>query len=79
VGGRHDGPFGAALVVAVSAPAVEGRATAAVLGALARALGLRRAALSVRSGGSSRDKLIEVADPPVDLLARVAALRDGMR
>ena len=40
-GGRHDGPHGPALVVAVTAPAVDGRATEAARRALAEALGLR--------------------------------------
>jgi uncharacterized protein len=39
VGGRWDGPSGAALMVAVTAPAVDGRANAAVLEALAVVFG----------------------------------------
>jgi hypothetical protein len=31
----------------------------------------------VRTGATSRDKLLTIADPPDDLAARVAALRDG--
>ncbi|GIJ49925.1 hypothetical protein Val02_68110 [Virgisporangium aliadipatigenens] len=77
MGGRYEGPFGAALVVAVNAPPVDGRATAAVLRALADALGLRPAALRLRSGAASRDKLVEVSAPPDDLDARVDRLRDG--
>jgi uncharacterized protein YggU (UPF0235/DUF167 family) len=77
VGGRYDGPYGPALVVAVNAPPVDGRATEAVLRALAKVLRLRPAELTVRSGATSRDKLIEVADPPADLAARIDALRDG--
>lgn len=77
VGGCYDGRYGPALVVAVSAPAVDGRATDAVLRAVAGALRLRTADVSVRTGATSRDKLLSVADPPDDLIARVAALRDG--
>jgi uncharacterized protein len=77
VGGRYDGPLGPALVVAVTAPPVDGRATAAALRALADALRLRPAALTLRSGAASRDKLVEVSDPPDDLPARVARLRDA--
>jgi len=76
VGGRYDGPHGAALVVAVHAPPVDGRATDAAIAALADALGLRRATLSVRSGAASRDKIIAVTDAPPDLADRVARLRD---
>ena len=76
VGGRYDGPHGAALVVAVNAPPVDGRATDAVMAALADALGLRRAALSLRHGAAGRDKIIAVTDAPPDLADRVARLRD---
>ena len=77
VGGRHDGPFGPALVVTVNAPPVDGQATTAAVRAVAKALGLRPSRLSVRAGAASRDKLLAVTDPPVDLAARVAELRDG--
>ena len=77
VGGRYDGPFGAAVVVAVNAPAVEGRATEAALRATAAALGVRRSAVAVRTGGTSRDKLLAVTDPPPDLADRVRLIRDG--
>jgi len=77
VGGRYDGPLGPALVVAVTAPPVDGRATAAALRAVADALDLRPAAVTLRAGAASRDKLIEIADPPDDLPARVSRLRDA--
>ena len=76
VGGRHDGPYGPALVVAVRAPAVDGRATGAALRAVAEALELRPADVSVKLGATSRNKLLEVADPPADLRERVDRLRD---
>ena len=79
VGGRYDGPLGAAVVVAVNAPAADGRATQAALRATAEALGLRRSALSLRRGDRSRDKLFAVIDPPADLADRLSALRDGPR
>jgi uncharacterized protein YggU (UPF0235/DUF167 family) len=77
VGGRYDGPHGAALVVAVTAPPVDGRATEATLRALAAALGVKPATLSVRAGTTSRDKVIAVTDAPPDLQDRVARLRDS--
>ena len=77
VGGRHEGPYGPALVVAVGARAVDGRATEAALRALADAIGLRPAALRLRAGATSRDKLVTVEDPPTDLDARVQALREA--
>ncbi|MBO0867663.1 MAG: DUF167 domain-containing protein [Micromonosporaceae bacterium] len=76
VGGAYQGPYGTAIVVAVTAPAVDGRATDAVHRALAAALRLRRADLILRRGAVSRDKLFVVADPPADLDARLRALRD---
>lgn len=77
VGGRYDGPRGAALVVAVNAPAVDGRATEAARRALAAALGVRPAAVALRSGATSRDKVFVVAQPAADVAARVRTLRDG--
>ena len=61
VGGRYDGPAGVALVVAVAARAVEGQATKAVLQAVAEALGVKRSAVTLVRGATSRDKLLEVA------------------
>ena len=77
VGGCHDGPYGPALVVAVGAPAVDGRATEAARRALAEALGVRPGGLTLRTGAASRDKLFVLTDPPVDLDRTVRRLRDG--
>jgi uncharacterized protein YggU (UPF0235/DUF167 family) len=76
VGGAYDGAYGRALVVAVREPAVDGRATHAVLAAVAKALGLGGAQVRLRTGERSRDKLLTIVDPPVGLVERVAALRD---
>jgi uncharacterized protein YggU (UPF0235/DUF167 family) len=85
VGGRYDGARGPALVVAVTARAVEGAATEAVLAAVADALGVRRSAVRLVTGRTGRDKVLAV-DPahlPGPLHAsetvagRVSALRDG--
>jgi hypothetical protein len=56
VGGSHDG----ALVVRVSAPAVDGRATEAALAAVAEAFGVRRAAVTLVTGATSRSKVVDV-------------------
>ena len=79
VGGAYAGPYGPAVVVAVSEPPVDGRATEAALRALAEALAVRRAALRLRAGAASRDKLIAVDEPPADLADRVAALLGAFR
>jgi uncharacterized protein len=77
VRGRHDGPYGPALVVAVNEPAVDGRATTAAVRAVARALKLRPGDVSLKLGATSRDKLLHIADPPPDLTDRITALRDA--
>ena len=76
VGGRYDGPHGPALIVAVGAPAVDGRATEAVRRALAEALGVRAAAVALKIGATSRDKVFTV-DGDGDVERRVTDLRDG--
>ncbi len=63
VGGEHDG----ALVVRVHERAVDGRATAAALSALAVAFGVRPHAVTLVAGAASRTKIVDVAgaDPAV--------------
>ena len=76
VGGVHgEGPE-APLVVAVSARAVDGAATAAVLGAVAKALGLRPRQVVLVRGATNRDKILEILDPPEDLADRLGHLRE---
>ena len=70
VGGEHDG----ALVVRVSAPAVDGRATEAALAAVAIAFGVRRGAVTLVIGATSRDKVVEIDGDPAELEGRRAAL-----
>lgn len=77
VGGRYGEGEGARLVVAVSARAVDGAATEAVLRAVADALGVRRHQVDLVHGATSRDKLLAVHGAPPDALARLAALRDA--
>jgi uncharacterized protein len=72
VGGRHGAE---ALVVAVSARAVEGQANRAVIDAVASAFGVRRSAVSVVVGQRSRDKVLFVAGEPDTLRARLVLLR----
>jgi uncharacterized protein YggU (UPF0235/DUF167 family) len=64
-------------VVAVREPAVDGRATQAVLTAVAQALGVPASRVRLRAGDRSRDKLLTVVDPPADLAERIRILRDG--
>lgn len=69
VGGAYGDP--PALVVAVSAPAVDGRANDAVVQALADALRVRRADIAIVSGHTARSKVVDV---DVDIAERWAAL-----
>ncbi|MGH3214289.1 MAG: DUF167 domain-containing protein [Trebonia sp.] len=69
VGGEHDG----ALVVRVSARAVDGQATEAALAAVAGAFGVRRRAVGLVSGASSRVKIVEIAAGDPRLLADLLA------
>jgi uncharacterized protein YggU (UPF0235/DUF167 family) len=74
VGGSYDG----ALVVKVSAPAQEGRATAAALDAVADTLGIPSSSVTLVRGATTRRKLIEIAitgGTSSELQARLAQLR----
>ncbi|WP_422755343.1 DUF167 domain-containing protein [Micromonospora sp. WMMD708] len=77
VGGCFPGPHGPALVVAVTAPAVDGRATEAARRALADALGVRPSAVALRTGAASRDKLFLVDGATPEVTALLRRLRDG--
>ncbi len=70
VGGRH----GAALVVSVTARAVDGKATEAALRAVAEAFDVRRRDVSLVTGAASRDKVVEIDGAAEDLADRRDAL-----
>lgn len=78
VGGCWDGRLGPALVVAVTAPAVDGRANDAVCRALADAFGVPRAHVTIATGAHARDKLVAVLSPPAGLAARIDELTGGL-
>lgn len=69
VGGGHGG----ALVVRVSARAVDGKATEAALAAVAAAFGVRRGAVTLVAGASGRTKIVDVADGDPGILADLLA------
>ena len=60
-----------ALEVRVRARPIDGAATAAAERVLASALGLRPRQVRVVRGATSRDKLVEITDPPADLAGPV--------
>lgn len=70
VGGDHGG----ALVVRVSPRAVDGQATAAALAAVAGAFGVRRSAVTLVAGATSRTKVLDVAGAEPAELTRLLAL-----
>ena len=77
VGGQYgDGSRGQApaLIVSVAPRAVDGAATEAVLLAVAKAFGLRRADVGLVSGLTSRTKVLELRGEDQDLSARLAEL-----
>ena len=69
---RDDGT--AVLRVRVTAVPDKGKANAAVIGMLAKALGVPKSALTLVSGDTARVKTIEVAGDPAALAARIDAL-----
>jgi uncharacterized protein len=65
------GRYGDALVVRVTARAVEGKATEAALRAVADAFGVRRRDVRLVSGTRSRDKVVDVEGDAAELAARL--------
>jgi uncharacterized protein YggU (UPF0235/DUF167 family) len=72
VGGERDG----ALVVRVRERAVDGKATAGALRAVAEALDVPRSAVTLVTGATSRTKVVDVPD---EAASAVAALRAAAR
>jgi uncharacterized protein YggU (UPF0235/DUF167 family) len=72
VGGRH----GDVLIVAVTAKPAGGRATEAVLRAVAEAFGVPRSGATLVFGAASSDKVISIAGPAEGLVKRLDALLD---
>jgi hypothetical protein len=73
VGGRYGEDDPPVLVVRVTAPATDGRANRAVVEAMARAFGVKRHAVVVASGATSRRKIVEVDGATPADLARLLA------
>jgi len=69
VGGSYDG----ALLVRVSERAVDGKATAAALSAVAKALGVPSRDVTLMSGATSRTKTVEIPDEVAQRLRELLA------
>ena len=67
------GEHGDALKVRLAAPPVDGKANAALIEFLAARLGVARAQVTLKSGQTSRRKVLEIENPPADLADRLAA------
>ena len=65
------GQYGDALKIRLAAPPVDGKANAALLGFVAERLGLAKSAVTLKSGHTSRRKVLEVVNPPVDTERRL--------
>jgi uncharacterized protein len=75
VGGRR----GEALVVTVTARAVDGKATEAALRAVADAFAVRRRDVTLVTGAASRDKVIDIDGEPGALAVRRDTLLGPVR
>ena len=64
------GIHGDALKIRLHAPPVDGKANAALIEFLAQLLGIARNQISLKSGQSSRRKVLAVADMPLETALR---------
>lgn len=65
------GLHGEALKIRLAAPPVDGKANEALLAFLAKTLGLPRARVSLKSGQTSRAKVVEILEAPADTESRL--------
>lgn len=73
IGGCHDD----VLVVRTAAQPIDGRANDEVESTVAEAFGVRRSAVSIVRGSSSRRKHLRVTGDPTALMSRLDELRAG--
>lgn len=76
---RVGGSYGDRLVVAVTARAVDGAATEAALAAVADAFGVRRRAVTLVAGATSRDKVVGIDDDVAAATGAAAKLAGLLR
>jgi len=65
------GVHGDALKIRLAAPPVDGKANAALIAFVADRLGLAKSAVRLKSGQTSRRKVLEVTGAPADTVARL--------
>lgn len=68
-----------ALQLRLSAPPVEGEANAALVATIARAIGIPRNSVTIRSGQTSRLKLLHLTGNPTTLVQRLETWIDSAR
>jgi uncharacterized protein YggU (UPF0235/DUF167 family) len=69
IGGRYGDAEPPVLIVRVTAPAIDGKANAATVDAVAGALGLPRRSVRIVSGHGSRTKILDASGADPDVLA----------
>ena len=78
IGGVVPAPGGGtALKIAVGAPAVDGKANAALIRLLADAVGVAKGTITVVAGATQRHKLLHIAGDSGTLARRLAALLEA--
>ena len=65
------GPHGDALKIRLAAPPVDGKANTALIEFVADRLGLAKSAVSLKSGQTSRRKVLEISAAPADTAQRL--------
>lgn len=65
------GEHGDALKIRLAAPPVDGKANAALIAFVADRLGVAKSAVSLKSGQTSRRKVLEVSEAPTDTAQRL--------
>lgn len=75
--GLREGPDGPLLAIAVNAPPEDGKANAAVIELIAKALGLPKSAIALAQGGKSRQKTLQISGPADEIAAALDALIAG--
>ena len=65
------GLYGDALKIRLAAPPVDGKANAALIGFVADRLALPKSAVTLKSGQTSRRKVLEVSAAPADAAQRL--------
>ncbi len=65
------GLYGDALKIRLAAPPVDGKANAALIDFVAQRLGVLRSSVSLKSGLTSRRKVLEISVPVTDIRQRL--------